>query len=223
MNVDEFIGRRRRRRRADNWEEDNWDNDDEESWDMGDLHSEDFAEGFDDVKDFSVTTFYPDPYCKRVSQMKNACFHESLLELWANKGVFDQESDAAIAGLTKEGILNKINSQNERYGSNSILITLANIIFCSQLFLHEKDFIGMLSGVQRDVGGNIMAASATIVKWIGRMNATLAKTEPADDSGTRGELVDIATAQFEKDLAEVLLKYQTMEPLDVKVEVIENI
>ena len=54
------------------------------------------------------------------------------------------------------------------------------------------------------------------------MNATLAKTEPADDSGTRGELVDIATAQFEKDLAEVLLKYQTMEPLDVKVEVIEN-
>ena len=138
MNVDEFIGRRRRRRRADNWEEDNWDNDDEESWDMGDLHSEDFAEGFDDVKDFSVTTFYPDPYCKRVSQMKNACFHESLLELWANKGVFDQESDAAIAGLTKEGILNKINSQNERYGSNSILNIGKQIFFVVNCFSTRK-------------------------------------------------------------------------------------
>ena len=120
MNVDEFLGRRRRKRRADNWgeeswEEENWDNVDGDSWDMGDLHSEDFAEGFDDVKDFSVTTFYPDPYCERVSQMKSACFHESLLELWANKGEFDEESDAAIAGLTKEGILNKINTQNERF------------------------------------------------------------------------------------------------------------
>ena len=40
-----------------------------------------------------------------------------------------------------------------------------------------------------------------------------------DDSGTRGELVDLATAQFEKDLAKVLLKYKDVEPETVRVEV----
>ena len=92
------------------------------------------------------------------------------------------------------------------------------VIF-SEFYMKDKDFPSMLSGIQRDGFGNIMSASATLMTWMGKMNATRALTEPADDSGTRGELVDIATDQFEKDLASVLLKYQDIEPLEVKVEV----
>ena len=84
--------------------------------------------------------------------------------------------------------------------------------------MKEKDFPSMLSGIQRDGFGNIMSASATLMTWMGKMNATRALTEPADDSGTRGELVDLATAQFEKDLAQVLLKYKDVEPETVRVE-----
>ena len=92
------------------------------------------------------------------------------------------------------------------------------VIF-SEFYMKDKDFPSMLSGIQRDGFGNIMSASATLMTWMGKMNATRALTEPADDSGTRGELVDLATAQFEKDLARVLLKYKEVEPETVRIEV----
>ena len=206
LDVDEMVeslGRRRRRRRSaseDNWGEDNWDNNDwdEENFNFGD----DFEEGFDEVSDFSVTNFYPDPYCSRVEDLKTACFEESILELWANKGTFDWRSDAEIANLSKESIIAKINSGNH-----------------SGLFLRDKDFTSMLSNIRRNSEGEIISAGATIMKWMGRMNATLALQQPADDSGTRGELVDLATDGFEKELAKTLLKYQKTEPSTVRVEV----
>ena len=85
--------------------------------------------------------------------------------------------------------------------------------------MKEKDFSSMLSGIQRDGLGKIMSASATMMKWMGRMNATLALMQPADDSGTRGELVDLATDQFEKDFAKVLLKYKDIQPENIYIEV----
>jgi len=206
MNVDEMVNQmgRRRKRSPD---DDSWG--DESSWedeDFGDDFSDDFGgdfkEGFDDVKDFSVTTMYPDPYCKRVEDLKTECFEESLLELWANKGAFDETSDAEIAGLTKAGILYKLNKHGNYSG----------------LYMKEKNFTSILSGIRRDIRGNIESASATTMKWMGRMNATLALEQPADDSGTRGELVDMETAEFERDLAKVLLKYKAMDD-DVKIEV----
>ena len=194
------MGRRRRKRAADDWGQDNWDNNewDEESFNFGD----DFEEGFGEASDFSVTNFYPDPYCSRVGDLKTQCFQESILELWANKGVFDEKSDEAIAGLTKDDIVDKINSGN-----------------FSGFYLRDKDFSSMLSNIRRNSEGQIVSASATIMKWMGRMNATLALLEPADDSGTRGELVDLATDRFEKDLAKTLLKYQDTAPENVRVEV----
>ena len=96
------------------------------------------------------------------------------------------------------------------------------MLLFSGFYMKEKDFPSMLSGIQRDGFGNIMSASATMMTWMGKMNATRALTEPADDSGTRGELVDLATAQFEKDLAQVLLKYKAVEPETVRVEVRKN-
>ena len=85
------------------------DDEDEDMWDMGD----DFNEGFEKA-DYSVSDFYPDRYCKEVSNLTTECFEESILELWANKGAFDETSDRTIASLTKEDILNRVNKGNYR-------------------------------------------------------------------------------------------------------------
>ena len=121
------MGKRRRRRQAEeHWGQDEWEEEDLdlEDWDMGD----DFQEGFDDVADFSVTSSYPQPYCKRIEDLKTQCFQESLLELWANKGVFDAVSDATIAGLTKHSILEKINGGNYRYVARELSLLLLHIL-----------------------------------------------------------------------------------------------
>ena len=82
---------------------------DEDMWDMGD----DFNEGFEKA-DYSVGQFYPDPYCEKVSQLTTECFQESLLELWAYKGAFDDTAEETIASLTKQDILTRINAGNYR-------------------------------------------------------------------------------------------------------------
>ena len=146
--------------------------------------------------------FYPEPYCERVTALQTECFQESLLELWANKGVFDETSDRTIASLTKKDIIEKLNAGNY-----------------SEFYMKEKNFPAMLSGVIRNGHGEIVSATATVMRWMGRMNATLALSQPADDSGTRGELVDLATDQFEKDLAGTFLKYKDVEPVRLRVEV----
>ena len=84
-----------------------WADEDDDMFDMGD----DFV--FEKA-DYSATEFYPDPYCDKVSNIATECFEESLLELWANKGKFDEKSDMAIASLTKEAILDKLNAGNYR-------------------------------------------------------------------------------------------------------------
>ena len=182
----------------EDWDSDDDDWDEEEDWDLGD----DFNKGFGATDYSAVGGFYPDPYCSKVTSLKTECFQESLLELWANKGVFDETSDRTIASLTKKDIIEKLNTGNY-----------------SEFYMKEKNFPAMLSGVIRNGHDEIVSATATIMRWMGRMNATLALMEPADDSGTRGELVDLATDQFEKDLAAILLKYQGVEPVRLKVEV----
>ena len=86
----------------DGWDdEDDWDKEDD--WDMGgNIADEDFA------ADYSATSYYPDPYCGRVTALKTECFQESILELWANKGVFDETSEREIKSLTKEKIIDKL-------------------------------------------------------------------------------------------------------------------
>ena len=55
----------------------------------------------------------------------------------------------------------------------------------SEFYMIERDFGSMLSGVQRDENGNIISAKATIMRWMGKMNATLALLEGGkNDAGT---------------------------------------
>ena len=49
----------------------------------------------------------------------------------------------------------------------------------------ERDFESMLSGVERDADGKIVSTTATIMRWMGKMNATQALLEGGkDDAGT---------------------------------------
>eukprot|EP00092_Neocalanus_flemingeri_P008175 GFUD01008815.1.p1 GENE.GFUD01008815.1~~GFUD01008815.1.p1 ORF type:complete len:989 (+),score=163.46 GFUD01008815.1:223-3189(+) len=191
VNIDEMIESftERKKRFADDYDED--------MWDMGDLNEE-----FEEKADYSVGQFYPDPYCDKVSQLTTECFQESLLELWAYKGAFDQTADQTIASLTKEGILNKINGDNY-----------------SEFYMVERNFTSMLGGIEHDENGRIVSAKATIMRWMGKMNATRALLEGGKDDAGTGEIVDLGTDEFEKELTKVLLKAEEIEPKYLNVEV----
>ena len=110
MNIDEMVesfgvqGRRRKR----------WADQEDDMFDSFDEAMDEFEEEFDKKADYSVGEFYPQRYCEKVSKVKTECFDESLLELFANKGAFDEKSDETIASLTKDDIVRKINSGNYR-------------------------------------------------------------------------------------------------------------
>ena len=61
---------------------------------------------------FSIE-YYPEPYCEIVNTMPTVCLEMSILELWAHDGKYDETTDREIEMLTKESILDKINSVNK--------------------------------------------------------------------------------------------------------------
>jgi len=196
VNIDEMIAaftesKRRKKRWAD---EDDYD---EDMWDMG----EDFNDGFGKA-DYSVGEFYPDQYCERVSNLTTECFEESILELFAHKGAFDETADRTIASLTKKAIISRINAGNY-----------------SEFYMIERDFESMLSGVTRDENGKIVSATATVMRWMGQMNSTRALLEGGKNDAGTGEIVDMGTDDFERELSKTLLKAEELEPKYLKVEV----
>ena len=52
--------------------------------------------------------------CDVFSGLPSACFEDSVFELWAKDGVFDESVDREIENLTRDKILDKINNQNMR-------------------------------------------------------------------------------------------------------------
>ena len=105
--------------------------------------------GNDDfVERFSVDG-YPKEYCNVVNDIQFACMDLSILELWANDGVYDSKTDEDIATLTLEQVLDKVNEVNK-----------------SGVFLVEKNFTKYLSNIKReDATGRIIGAEATIIRW----------------------------------------------------------
>ena len=51
---------------------------------------------------------YPETYCNLVNDLEYACMDLSILELWANDGIYDSKSDQDIASLTLEDVLDKV-------------------------------------------------------------------------------------------------------------------
>jgi len=164
----------------------------------------DFASFEDDLSvpvDYSIDQ-YPEPYCDIVEALPTACFHETILELWASEGEFNERSDSMIAELTSSQIVDKVN----KWGY-------------SELYLTENDFLPLLSGLTKDADGLVVGAQATTMKFMGRMNATLAMAEGGSDDAGTGELVDGTTAEFENALSALLLESNSWEPTNIQVEV----
>ena len=63
--------------------------------------------------------------------MPSACFEDSVFELWAKDGEFDESVDREIENLTRDKILDKINNQNMR---QELAITSDYLIFSPRTF-----------------------------------------------------------------------------------------
>ena len=131
------------------------------------------------------TQYYPTPYCDIVEDMEMACIEFSILELWAKNGKYEDDLDKTINSLTTEDILYKINNVNT-----------------SGIFLVERNFTELLSGIRRNSTGQIVSAEATIIKWLAEMNTTEALLHPAKN---RGEPISKYTMEFEGMMIEALL------------------
>ena len=136
------------------------------------------------AEQFSVDQ-YPEPYCGIVTGMETACFEQTILELWANDGSYDADTDEAIDNLTTEDILDKINNYNT-----------------SGVFLIKKNFTELLSGLSYDTDGRITGAKAAVVRWFSQMNTTAAKIAPVKG---RGEIIEQKVFEFEGELITTLL------------------
>jgi len=99
-----------------------------------------------------------------------ACLEWSILELWGNEGVYDEYTDAEIASLTRESILDRINNVTK-----------------SGIFLQDKNFADYLGEKTYDEEGRIIGAKATIIRWFGRLNASESLLHPVVD---RDEPID---------------------------------
>lgn len=124
--------------------------------------------------------FYPDEYCPIVEQMPLACFETSLLEMFAIRGKFTEESEAAIENLTQEELIFKLNTIDK-----------------SGVFLHQRDYSKYLGQVERNSTGHIVKAKATFIRWFGKANVTEIK-QIQGRNGMDQQPVDTTTLEFEE-------------------------
>ena len=135
--------------------------------------------------DYYSIESYPEPYCEIANTMPTVCLELGLLELWAHDGHYDSRTDAEIASLTRESILDKVNNVNK-----------------SGVYLVNKKFTDYLGGIKYDSNGRIVEATASVILWFGKLNATEALLHPAIE---RNEPIDRKTLEFEGEMIAVLL------------------
>jgi len=141
-------------------------------------------EGFTpELADEVSLKFYPEPYCSLVDHTPTVCYEESLLELWANEGDFDEESENSIFNLTEEDIIETINTRN-----------------MSGIFLREKNFRNVLGDITYNETGHIIGAKVTTLTWVGKVNLTALKQF---GSVQRGDIIDKYTYDYEGEMIEV--------------------
>ena len=194
-----LFGKKRRKKRQNEEEDidgDDWDDFD----DFGGFADEEFFEEVEaendpfgqntnsaltDMGDYFSAAFYPDPYCNISASMEAACLELSILELWANDGQYDEQTDEAINNLTIEEVINKVND-----------------VKTSGVFLIERNFTSLLSGITRDENGRIIGAKAAVINWLGKMNTTSALSNPVKG---RGEPISQESLIFEGEMIKIML------------------
>ena len=72
----------------------------------------------------------------------------------------------------------------------------------SGVFLREKNFTELLSGITRDESGRIVSAKATFITWLTDMNMTEALENPVPN---RPEPINQRAFEFEGKMLDVLL------------------
>ena len=106
-----------------------------------------------------------------------------MLELWANNGELDEESENTIFSLTRNDIIDAINTRNT-----------------SGIFLREKDFKLGLGDIKYNKSGHVVGATVATLLFLGQGNLTALKLF---GSAQRGEMIDKDTYGFEGKLIEV--------------------
>lgn len=158
-------------------------------------------EGFTpELADEVSLNFYPEPYCSLVDHAPTVCYEESLLELWANDGDFDEESEKSIFNLTTDSIRETVNHHN-----------------LSGIFLREKNFKNVLGDITYDEFGQIIGAKVATLTWIGKVNLTALKQF---GSVQRGDIIDKHTFDYEGQMIEVATDRNNIEK---GVEIFVNI
>eukprot|EP00092_Neocalanus_flemingeri_P040503 GFUD01044108.1.p1 GENE.GFUD01044108.1~~GFUD01044108.1.p1 ORF type:complete len:1044 (-),score=198.42 GFUD01044108.1:97-3228(-) len=127
--------------------------------------------------------FYPEPYCSLVDHAPTVCYEESILELWANDGDFDEDSENTIVNLTTEEIIESVNTRN-----------------LSGIFLREKNFKNVLGDISYNESGHIIGAKVATLTWVGKVNLTALKQF---GSVQRGDIIDKYTFDYEGAMIEV--------------------
>eukprot|EP00095_Tigriopus_kingsejongensis_P001088 maker-scaffold193_size270907-snap-gene-0.15 protein:Tk01088 transcript:maker-scaffold193_size270907-snap-gene-0.15-mRNA-1 annotation:"hypothetical protein DAPPUDRAFT_306990" len=146
----------------------------------------DETNGMLDMAEAFSADSYPQPYCDIVEGIETACFEMSILELWANDGSYDDQTDSDIASLTKRSIIDKLNQVNT-----------------SGVFLIQRNFSSFLSEITYDpTNGQIIAARATVMRWFGRMNGTEALHNSVKE---RNEPITHGTLEFEGEMLKIML------------------
>ena len=191
-----FGKKRRKKRQTEDIDGDDWEDFD----DFGGFADEEFFEEVEaendpfgqntnsaltDMGDYFSAAFYPDPYCNISASMEAACLELSILELWANDGRYDEQTDEAIKDLTIEEVIDKINN-----------------VKTSGVFMIERNFTSMLSGITRDDNGRIIGAKAAVINWLGKMNTTSALSNPVKG---RGEPISQESLIFEGEMIKIML------------------
>ena len=115
--------------------------------------------------------------------MPTVCYEESLLELWANEGDFNDESERKIFNLKYEDIIETINTKN-----------------FSGIFMREKNFSSVLSDISYNSSGQIVGAKIATMTWVGKVNLTALKMFGSEQ---RGDIVDKNTFEFEGEMIRV--------------------
>ena len=98
---------------------------------------------------------YPGDYCNIIQDLsENRCLENSLLELWSEDN-YGEDTDDIIDTLTQQDIINAVNNQT-----------------FSKTLGFDQDFTKYLGGVQRNESGHIISATATFIRFFGKVNVS---------------------------------------------------
>jgi len=130
---------------------------------------------------------YPTDWCPFIEKaQKPECLETSLLEIWGYN--FDYST------ITREQILEEVNKEKVKSKVTGIMV-------------EPKKMLGGV--IKKD--GKVVSAKATQIQWIGKVNTTAARQNDISDLAT-GQMVDLATLEWEENLRDFLLDHRTSLP-----------